>query len=106
MELVIGKLNVYLQGWKHYFGLTNTESQFKSLDSWIRRRLRCYKLKQRKQSSSIVSMLKALGLPDNEARQLGSSGKGLWRLSMTPALHRTLNLAWFKSQGLMSLAAP
>lgn len=104
MELVISGLNNYLRGWGHYFGLSEVKGEFQSMDAWIRRKLRCYKLKQRKRGSSITSMLKALGISDKESRQLGSSGKGWWRLSRTPALHRALNLAWFKSQGLISLS--
>ena len=40
MEYRIEKLNQYLVGWCGYFALANTHSIFKTLDSWIKRRLR------------------------------------------------------------------
>ena len=43
MKYRIEKLNQYLMGWCGYFALADTSSIFKSLDSWIKRRLRmCY----------------------------------------------------------------
>jgi RNA-directed DNA polymerase len=100
---VISRLNIYLQGWVNYYRLNQYKSHFKDLDCWIRRRLRCYKLKQKKRGS-IVPMLIFMGIPELEARQIGSSGKGFWRLSITPALHRALDIAWFKLQGLINLS--
>lgn len=103
MKEVIFRLNTYLRGWVNYYRLNQYKSHFKDLDSWIRRKLRCYKLKQKKRCS-IVPMLISMGIPEIEARQIGSSGKGPWRLSITPALHRTLDIAWFKLQGLINLS--
>ena len=45
----------------------------------------------------------SLGVLEREARQLGSSGKGWWRLSRNPPVHRALDTKWFNHQGLMSL---
>jgi RNA-directed DNA polymerase len=39
---VVGDVRRYLDGWYAYFGFTEAPSCFKELDSWIRRRLRCY----------------------------------------------------------------
>ena len=43
---VVGDLRRYLDGWYTYFGFAEAPSSFKELDSWIRRRLRCYLWKQ------------------------------------------------------------
>ena len=102
-EQVIKELNEYLRGWLGYYRLAESKSLWRSLDSWIRRKLRCYKLKQRKRGSSIRSLLMGLGVPEKESRQIGSSGKGWWRLSRTQAVHRALSNAWFESQGLINL---
>lgn len=103
MELVITELNSYLNGWINYFKLASAKSLMGELDSWIRRKLRCYKLVQRKQGTSITKLLMSLGIGAEEAYKIGSSGKGWWRLSLTQAVHRALDKAWFKQKGLINL---
>ena len=103
-EQVIRELNRYLKGWLNYFKLAEISSLWRTLDSWSRRKLRCYKLKQRKKCSAIRKLLMSLGVNERSARQLSSSGKGWWRLSCTHAVHRALTLSWFKQQGLVSLS--
>ena len=104
LELVIRELNRYLKGWLNYFKLAEVKSLWRTLDSWIRRKLRCYKLKQRKNCSSIRKLLVSLGVSERYARQISSSGKGWWRLSRTQAVHQALTVSWFKEQGLTSLS--
>lgn len=43
---VVGDLRQYLSGWYAYCGFAEAPSSFKERDSWIRRRLRCYRGKQ------------------------------------------------------------
>lgn len=102
-EVVIAQLNQYLLGWIGYYHLSTWRSVWRELDSWIRRKLRCYKLKQKKRGSTISRYLMSLGVAEVEARKVGSSGKGWWRLSRTRALHRALDKAWFEEQGLICL---
>jgi RNA-directed DNA polymerase len=99
-ECVIAELNSYLRGWLNYYRLAETKSLWQSLDSWIRRKLRCYRLKQRKRGSSISKLLISLGVSVVDARQMGS---GWWKMSRTEPVQRALNIAWFETQGLMSL---
>mgnify|MGYP002787295751 CR=1 FL=1 len=100
---VIQELNEKLRGWVNYFKLVETAWKFRGLDSWIRRKLRCYRLKQRKRSYSIVIFLMELGVKANSAWSAGLSGKGWWRLSRTPALQQAMSNAWFEKQGLINL---
>ena len=100
---VITELNSTLLGWLNFYKLAESKSLWEELDSWIRRKLRCYRLKQRKSGTSIAKLLISLGASEKESRQIGSSGKGWWRLSVTQAVHRALDNAWFKTQGLISL---
>ncbi|WP_431522804.1 group II intron maturase-specific domain-containing protein [Methylophaga thalassica] len=102
-EVVIDQVNVYLRGWIGYYYLASRPSEWREFDSWIRRKLRCYKLKQKKRGSTIAKYLMSLGMGEIESLKLGSSGKGWWRLSRTRALHRALDNAWFKDQGLICL---
>jgi RNA-directed DNA polymerase len=39
---VVGELRQYLNEWYAYCGFAEAPSRFKELDSWLRRRLRCY----------------------------------------------------------------
>ena len=103
MLQVIRELNQYLRGWLNYYRLAENRSLWGELDSWIRRKLRCYRLKQCKKSKAIVRLLVSRGVSEIEARKIGSSGKGWWRLSRVRAVHRALDNAWFANQGLIGL---
>jgi RNA-directed DNA polymerase len=100
----IEELNQYLMGWLGYFALADTPSVFKSLDEWIRRRLRMCLWKQWKLPRTKVKRLIALGVPKGKAFEWGNSRKGYWRISKSPVLHRTLNNRFFESFKLKSLA--
>lgn len=104
LEQVIYELNLTLRGWINYFRFTAWNSQVAELDQWIRRKLRCYRIKQRKQGRSLHTFLSKLGVPAQSARVLASSGKGWWRLSMSPPVSHAMNNAWFEKQKLVSLA--
>lgn len=102
LETIIEELNPFLRGWIDYFYLAKAK-KIVELDAWTRRRLRCYRLKQRKRSRSIAAWLQELGVQRREANNLAYSSKGWWKLSQTPALHAALSNKWFEAQGLVSL---
>jgi RNA-directed DNA polymerase len=102
---VIVELNLFLVGWLTYYRLAACRFELQCLDEWIRRKLRCYRLKQRKRGKSISGLLRQLGVSAASASRVGSSGKGPWRLASTPPVHRALSNKWFHSQGLVSLVA-
>lgn len=104
-EVVVKQLNTALLGWVNYYRLCTGANSFRQLDSWIRRKLRCLRLKQRKRGRSISAYLIGLGINAHTACRLGRSGKGWWRLSRTEAVHIALDKTWFEKQGLMSLEA-
>ena len=103
LEHVIKELNQYLNGWISYFRLSANISVFKELDSWIRRRLRCYRLKQRKRTYSVYKFLVELGVSVQNAWKLAKSSKGWWRLSLNPNIHTAMSNVWFDKSGLVSL---
>ena len=43
---VVGRLNRYLKGWIQYFSFSEVKGDFKHLESWIKRKLRCMIWKQ------------------------------------------------------------
>ena len=102
---VIVELNLFLVGWLTYYRFAAFRGELTRMDEWMRRRLRCYRLKQRKRGKSISGFLRKLGVPAASASRVGSSGKGPWRLADCPPVHRAMSIKWFYSQGLVSLVA-
>jgi RNA-directed DNA polymerase len=100
---VIGELNLFLNGWVTFFRHAACKSHLQRLDEWIRRKLRCLRLKQRKRAGPIAEFLHQLGVPTWRAWIGALSGKGWWRLSGSPPATEGMSLAWFESQGLVSL---
>lgn len=100
---VVQQLNEQLIGWIGYFRLTEYRGQLEDLDGWIRRKLRCYRLKQKKRSWPIAKFLMELGVPARSAWGTAKSEKGWWRLAKSPALHQALNKAWFDELKLVNL---
>ena len=100
---VVKQLNEQLAGWIGYFRLTEYQTQLQALDGWIRRKLRCYRLKQKKKSRAIANFLIELGVSPRSAWSTAASNKGWWRLSRSPALHKALNKAWFDELKLVNL---
>jgi RNA-directed DNA polymerase len=104
LEQMIGQLNSYLTGWVTYFRYAACKSHLRRLDEWIRRKLRCVRLKQRKRAKPIADFLQSSGVSEENAWKLALSGKGWWRKSGTPQASQAMNIAWFRTQGLVSLS--
>jgi len=98
---MIAELNRYVRGWFGYFRMTESPSVLEELDGWIRRRIRCFLLKQWKPGRGRRRALKRLGV--REAGHISGSRKGPWRLSKTKQTHEGLSLKWFEEKGLFSL---
>jgi RNA-directed DNA polymerase len=100
---MISELNSFLTGWVTYFRLASAKGHLTRLDEWIRRKLRCVRLKQRKRAKPIADFLRELGVPEWRAWILALSGKGWWRMAGSPPAAEAMTLQWFKEQGLVSL---
>lgn len=103
LEKVIAEINKIIPGWVQYFRHASCKKLLESLDAWIRRKVRCYRLKQLKKPHTIAKTLIKMGVPEWSAWLVALSGKGLWRLSGTPQLNTAMNLKWFETLGLKSL---
>jgi group II intron reverse transcriptase/maturase len=102
---IVSELNLYLRGWLQYFRLIKGKSLLRNLDAWIRRKLRCYRIKQSKRTISLKRLLHSLGVPNWQSWIIALSGKGLWRKSGTPQVHQAFNLKWFEEQRLYNLSS-
>ena len=103
VQVLIAGLNQYLRGWIGYFGIADCRSIFRSLDGWIRRRLRATCWTRWKNFKRRLAELTKRGVAPIDARCAASSGRGPWRLSKTRALQVALPTEWFIRLGLPSL---
>lgn len=95
---VVRDIRQYLQGWYAYFGYAEATSAFKELDSWVRRRLRCYVWKQwgRRGYRELINR----GVSRDLAWNTCKSAHGPWRLSRSPALAYALPGGYFDGLGV------
>jgi len=105
LERMVAQLRLYLTGWRGYFGFCETPSVLRDLDSWIRRRLRCFQWKQWKRGKTRFAELRKRGVGKDLAAQTAGSSRGLWHISRSPALSIALPGAYFDSIGLPRLSA-
>jgi RNA-directed DNA polymerase len=101
-EQLVQELNSFLTGWVAYFRHAKAKGVLSDLGSWVRRKLRCVRLKQRKRAKSITDFLHGLGVPWDRCWTTAASGKGWWRMAHTPAAQEGMNNAWFQIQGLVN----
>lgn len=104
LEEMIRELRTKLQGWLHYFRYARMRKKMESIDGWIRRKLKCFRLKQCKRTIGIVRWLRKLGVEETLSWRTALSGKGWWRLSNSPGPNIGMNKMWFAGQGYYSLS--
>ena len=75
------------------------ESKVKSLNEWIRRRIRQIYWKQWEKVSARIANLKKLGIDRYKAWEWANSRKGYWRVSGSFILSRTLTNKYLASFG-------
>jgi group II intron reverse transcriptase/maturase len=103
-EEVIRELNATIIGWTSYFRLANIWlTTFRELDSWIRRKLRCYRLKQCGRRYTIYKFLRRLDIPESKSWNVVMYSQGWWQMSKKVAVGHAMNLNWFAQHGLQSL---
>jgi len=98
---IVEELRRYLLGWQAYFNFAEARSVLKELDSWIRRRLRCYIWKQWGRSG--YRELIKRGVSRDLAWNTAKSAHGPWRLSRSPGLAFALTAKYFAGLGLPKL---
>jgi RNA-directed DNA polymerase len=101
-EQLVKELNVFLTGWVTYFRFAKAQGVLTKFGSWVRHKLRCVRLKQRKRATSIAAFLHGLGVPWHRCWTTAACGKGWWRMAESPAAQEGMNLAWFTAQGLVN----
>jgi hypothetical protein len=103
-EQVIKELNIVITGWTNYYKLANRWlSTLRDIDGWIRRKLRCYRLKQCGRKYTIYKFLKGLGIPENTSWNVVMYSQGWWAMSVKQAVGKAMGTEWFARQGLHSI---
>jgi group II intron reverse transcriptase/maturase len=102
-EQIIAELNQTLRGWLNYFRWAKCHKFVQNLDAWIRRKLRCYRIKQCKGVYTLQQFLHRQGVETWQSWILALSGKGFWRKSNCPQCNQAMRAEWFQELGLYSL---
>ncbi len=103
MAQVIERLKPYLLGWKAYFGLAQTPKVWRTLDEWLRHRLRAIQLKHWKRGSTIYRELRKLGAAEQVAKRVAENSRCWWRNS-NGDIKRVLTIAYFDHLGVPRLS--
>jgi RNA-directed DNA polymerase len=99
----VKKLNEFLAGWVVYYRLAEGQKKLTRMDRWIRRKLRCVRLKQCKKTPTVARFLIKNGVPEWNSWILALSGGGWWSKSRYPQANHAMSNEWFNEQGLVSL---
>lgn len=101
---MVSELNSFLTGWVTYFRLAACKTSLLELDGWLRRKLRCVRLKHCKRTKTLADFFRNRGVLARTSWVTALSGKGWWRLAGSPAANQAMDQRWFDSLGLVNLA--
>jgi len=104
IERMVQETATFLRGWNGYFGHCETPTLLRDLNSWVRRRLRCFLWRQWKRGRRRFEELRKRGVPPRNAAAVAGSPHGPWRIAASPPVNQALPDAYFASLGLPTLA--
>jgi len=97
------KLKQVITGWVNYYGIADMGRLAKSLDEWLRRRIRMCYWKQWKKIRTKQNNLVRLGIEKSKAWEYANTRKGYWRIANSPILATTFRNDYLKKLGLQSI---
>lgn len=97
------RLKQLITGWVNYFSLADMMYLTKSLDKWLRRRIRMCYWKQWKRLKTKHNNLVKLGVDNYKAWEYANTRKSYWRIAGSPVLSKTFTNDTLKKLGLMSI---
>jgi len=104
LKAVAEELRGYLLGWKQYFHLADTPGVFRTLDEWLRRRLRALQLKHWRRGTTAYRELRARGTPEDVALKVAANTRRWWK-NAGSYLHVALPTSYFDRLGVPRLAS-
>lgn len=98
------KLRQCITGWVNYFGIADMKTLARTLDEWLRRRIRMCFWKQWKKIKTKHNNLVKLGIKNLQAWQFANTRKSYWHTANSPILNRTLTNGYLKKIGFISVS--
>lgn len=96
------KLKQFITGWVNYFKLADMKSLLKTIDQWLRRRIRMVIWKQWKKVRTRYAMLRKLGIVDWVAWEGANIRKGYWRAARNPIIAKAISAERLKKAGYLN----
>ena len=81
-EMRIQKINQFIVGWSQYFKYAEMKNVVKSVDEWLRRRIRAIYWKQWKKVKTRYKMIRKYNLPEWKVHEFANCRKGIWRAAI------------------------
>ena len=103
LERMIKELSQYLTGWIGYFGFCERRTDLRTLDGWIRRRLRSAVWKQWQNGRQRYRELRRRGVTAEWAKVAAGSSRGPWPMSCNRAMNQALSNRSLQHLGLPTL---
>ena len=75
LEEMLRRLRTIVQGWLNYFRYARMSSKMEAIDGWIRRKLKCFRLRQCKRRIGILRWLRKLGVEETLSWRTALRGK-------------------------------
>jgi RNA-directed DNA polymerase len=98
----IQRLNSLMYGWLGYFQLGKIWGKLRTLDGWIRNRLRYCIWKQWKKPNRRMRAFRQLGIEAGMAYAWSRSRMGGWAIAQSPMMHTTVTEAILAKRGYQS----
>jgi RNA-directed DNA polymerase len=92
-----------IRGWANYFKIADVLFTFRTLDGWIRRKIRAIFWRQWKNPQTRCKQLMALGLKRDKAKAWACSSKGPWRMAHTAGVQKALSNKVIESMGYIPM---
>ena len=99
VENILKRIKRYTTGWLGYYSIADMESKIRSLNEWLRRRIRKIYWKQWKKIKTRHDNLVRLGINKQKAWEWANSRKDYWRIADSYILHRSLTNEYLASVG-------
>jgi len=96
------KLNQIVRGWTNYFKLADAKSLLRTLDEWLRSRIRMATWKRWKRIRTRGENLKKLGIREEQAWMWANTRKGYWRIAHSQILLIALSNKRIERAGYLS----
>jgi len=99
------RLKQVITGWVAYYGIADMQKLVRTLDEWLRRRIRMCFWKQWKRIKTKHDSLVRLGVENFKAWEYANTRKSYWRTANSPILARAITNERLKKWGFPTIVA-